>query len=130
MFDVGSRISYKNLKFWFDEIRRLNGEIPIVVCGNKVDLRERVVRPKDIDFHRRHDLQYYDISAKSNYNFEKPFLYILREKFGKDLVFCGRDEAVDMLVEEETRLELKDIEDTRNALKNLTEKYQENVVKI
>jgi len=27
-------------------------------------------------------LQYYDISAKSNYNFEKPFLYLARKLVG------------------------------------------------
>ena len=27
-------------------------------------------------------LQYYDISAKSNYNFEKPFLYLARKLIG------------------------------------------------
>lgn len=28
------------------------------------------------------DLQYYDISAKSNYNFEKPFLWLARKLVG------------------------------------------------
>ena len=37
------------------------------------------MKPKDIQFHRKKNLQYYDISAKSNYNFEKPFLYIVRK---------------------------------------------------
>jgi len=41
------------------------------------------VKPKDIHFHRKKNLQYYDISAKSNYNFEKPFLYIIRRLTGK-----------------------------------------------
>ena len=40
------------------------------------------VKPKDIQFHRKKNLQYYDISAKSNYNFEKPFLYIVRKLTG------------------------------------------------
>jgi len=29
------------------------------------------------------NLQYYDISAKSNYNFEKPFLWLARKLSGK-----------------------------------------------
>jgi hypothetical protein len=40
------------------------------------------VKPKEIQFHRKKLLQYYDISAKSNYNFEKPFLYITRKLTG------------------------------------------------
>jgi len=53
-----------------------------VLVGNKVDCKDRKVKPKDIVFHRKKNLQYYDISAKSNYNFEKPFLYIIRKLTG------------------------------------------------
>ena len=61
---------------------RVCENIPIVICGNKVDCKDRKVKPKDITFHRKKNLQYYDISAKSNYNFEKPFLYICRKLTG------------------------------------------------
>merc|ERR1712013_557019 len=37
---------------------------------------------KSIVFHRKKNLQYYDISAKSNYNFEKPFLWLARKLIG------------------------------------------------
>jgi GTP-binding nuclear protein Ran len=45
-----------------------------VLTGNKADIKDRKVKPKSIVFHRKKNLQYYDISAKSNYNLEKPFL--------------------------------------------------------
>ena len=45
-------------------------------------LKDRKVKPKAITFHRKKNLQYYDISAKSNYNFEKPFLYLARKLVG------------------------------------------------
>ena len=51
----------------------------MVLCGNKVDMFNRVVKPKQITFHTKKNLQYYDISAKTNYNFEKPFLYLARK---------------------------------------------------
>ncbi|XP_062229141.1 GTP-binding nuclear protein Ran-3-like isoform X3 [Phragmites australis] len=35
-----------------------------------------------VTFHRKKSLQYYEISAKSNYNFEKPFLYLARKLTG------------------------------------------------
>ena len=37
---------------------------------------------QEIQFHRKKNLQYYDISAKSNYNFEKPFLWLARKLVG------------------------------------------------
>lgn len=45
------------------------------------------MKPKQIIFHRKKNLQYYDISAKSNYNFEKPFLWLARKLTG--CVFGG-----------------------------------------
>ena len=39
------------------------------------------MKAKSIVFHRKKNLQYYDISAKSNYNFEKPFLWLARKVF-------------------------------------------------
>ncbi|DAA20885.1 TPA: RAN, member RAS oncogene family-like [Bos taurus] len=54
----------------------------IVLCGNKVDIKDRKVKAKSIVFHQKKNLQYYDISAKSNYNFEKPFLWLARKMIG------------------------------------------------
>jgi len=78
MFDVTSRMTYKNVPNWFRDIQRVCESIPIVICGNKVDIKDRKVKAKNITFHRKKNLQYYDISARSNYNFEKPFLYLAR----------------------------------------------------
>jgi len=83
MFDVTARVTYRNVPVWYKDLTRVCETIPIVLVGNKVDCRDRKVRPKDIIFHRRKNLQYYDISAKSNYNFEKPFLYIIRKLTGE-----------------------------------------------
>lgn len=153
MFDVTARMTYKNVPNWHRDIVRVCETIPIVLCGNKVDLsdrnmspctthsstpllvqleafrvvragslrppswkvnasgfavlrglacmacdavvavlgvrvcvclcvdawcvqvdvKDRKVKTKSINFHRRKNLQYYEISARSNYQFEKPF---------------------------------------------------------
>lgn len=88
MFDVTSRVTYKNVPNWHRDLIRVCENIPIVLCGNKVDVKERKVKAKTITFHRKKNLQYYDISAKSNYNFEKPFLWLSRKLCGEaDLEF-------------------------------------------
>ena len=82
MFDVTSRITYKNVPNWHRDLVRVCENIPIVLCGNKVDIKDRKVKEKSITFHRKKNLQYYNISAKSNYNFEKPFLWLARKLAG------------------------------------------------
>lgn len=62
-------------------------KIPIVICGNKVDMENRVVSAQ---FYAPFALNHkcYDISAIRNYNFEKPFLALARELTKhNDLVF-------------------------------------------
>ncbi len=57
MFDVTSRISYKNVPGWHKDLVRVCENIPIVLCGNKVDIKERKVLGKAINFHRKKNLQ-------------------------------------------------------------------------
>ena len=90
-FDVTNRTSFERVPYWIGELRRVCGEdLPIVVVGNKVDVRDRVVRAREINefLHANESdtLHYYDVSAKSNYNFEKPFLYLARELLGDETI--------------------------------------------
>jgi len=90
MFDVTSRITYKNVPNWHRDIIRVCENIPIVLVGNKVDIKERMVKARNIQFHRKRNLQYYDLSARSNYNFEKPFLWLARRLTNqRNLEFIG-----------------------------------------
>ena len=101
MFDVTSRITYKNVPNWHRDLERVCENIPIVLCGNKVDVKvrdqwrrrlercltfldpqERKVKTSQVTFHRKKNIQYFEISAKSNYNFEKPFLWLARKLVG------------------------------------------------
>lgn len=78
MFDLTSRISYKNVAKWHKDLTRITPNIPIVLVGNKADVKERKMKASQIVFHRRRNLQYYDVSAKSNYQYEKPFIWLLK----------------------------------------------------
>ncbi len=100
MFDVTARITYKNVPNWHRDLERVCENIPIVLCGNKVDVKvclplsymfgqplksksqERKVKTSTVTFHRKKSIQYFEISAKSNYNFEKPFLWLARKLVG------------------------------------------------
>lgn len=57
MFDVTSRVTYKNVPNWHRDLVRVCENIPIVLCGNKVDIKDRKVKAKSIVFHRKKNLQ-------------------------------------------------------------------------
>lgn len=94
MFDVTDRLTYRNVPNWHRDIDRVCPNIPVVLCGNKVDVTERQVAPKSINYHRRKSIAYYEISVKSNYNYEKPFIYLLRELSKDDKLALVQEPAL------------------------------------
>ena len=78
MFDVTSKNSFDECIQLISEIQTITNDnkIPIVVYGNKVDLLNRVVQTKKInDIFKKYNIKYYDVSIRSNYNFDKCFEY-------------------------------------------------------
>ncbi len=86
MFDLTTRDSYKNVSRWYKDLTKICQKIPICLVGNKADVKDRKCQARQINFHRKKNLQYYDVSARSNYQFEKPFVWLLKQLTGnKDL---------------------------------------------
>jgi len=82
MFDVTSMITYQNVPKWFKDIVKTCGNIPICLCGNKVDDEDRKLFENDIKFHEKKGINYFDVSAKDNFNTEMPFVALLRTLTG------------------------------------------------
>ncbi|KAK2961231.1 putative GTP-binding nuclear protein spi1 [Blattamonas nauphoetae] len=93
MFDVTSRDTYSNVDKWYRDLTRVCENIPIVLVANKVDSRDRKVRTKQVTFHRQKNLQYVEISAKSNYNIEKPYIMLLSKLADNPNVTLVREPA-------------------------------------
>ena len=119
MFDLTSRVTYKNVPKWYKDLTRICENIPIVLVGNKADVKERKLKANQITFHRRRGLQYYDVSAKSNYQYEKPFLWLMRQLSGDDSLELVQELALvptDIIMPPEQIAALREAEDAaRNA---------------
>jgi len=87
MFDLTSRQTYKNVPKWHKDLTKICENIPIVLVGNKADVKDRKLKARQINFHRKRNLQYYDVSAKSNYQYEKPFIWLLRQLTGDQTLY-------------------------------------------
>jgi GTP-binding nuclear protein Ran len=77
MFDVTARVTYKSVPIWHKDLSRVCESIPIVLCGNKIDCKDRKVKPKDITYHRKKNLQVF-ISHFYSPVFHSSNSYILR----------------------------------------------------
>ncbi len=76
MFDRTNVKTYQSMAVWYMEFRRVCSTAPVIVLGNKCDIKHLAVKSKDIK--SQVNLPYYDVSAKSNLNFEKPWLHLAR----------------------------------------------------
>ena len=57
MFNVMARVTYNNVPVWHRDLVRACGSIPITICGNKVDVEDRKVKPKQLTYIRKKSLQ-------------------------------------------------------------------------
>ncbi|KAK3439340.1 hypothetical protein EUGRSUZ_C04188 [Eucalyptus grandis] len=79
MFDITAMSTYQNVRTWLGHLRRFCKDIPIVLCGKKVDEKNRQVKAEEFISHLEENLPYYEISAAQNdYNLDEPFLYLAR----------------------------------------------------
>ena len=75
MFDVTASITYKNIPNFYRDLTIACGEIPMVICGNKVDV-PHAFQTNQITFPRKKGLPYCDISLMTVVNFFEPFLFL------------------------------------------------------
>lgn len=78
-FDVTSRITYKNVPNWHRDVLRVCPDIPVVLCANKIDVKERKVKSKGITYHTKHKMGFYEISVKERTALKEPLEFLLQQ---------------------------------------------------
>lgn len=81
MFDVTARVTYKNVPNWHRDLVRVCENIPIVLVGNKVDIKDRKVKAKTITFHRKKNLQVMNESNMFRFRSRLSSLRFFQETF-------------------------------------------------
>lgn len=56
MFDVTSRVIYKNVPNWHGDLVQVCENIPMGLCGNKVDVKNKKINSESIIFHSKKNL--------------------------------------------------------------------------
>lgn len=78
-FDVTSRVTYKNVPSWHKDIHRVQSDIPVVLCANKIDVKERKVKSKSILYPAKHRMGFFEISVKERIHLKEPLEYLLQQ---------------------------------------------------
>eukprot|EP00764_Aduncisulcus_paluster_P004070 gnl/Carplike_NY0171/1647_a2222_966.p1 GENE.gnl/Carplike_NY0171/1647_a2222_966~~gnl/Carplike_NY0171/1647_a2222_966.p1 ORF type:complete len:208 (+),score=29.26 gnl/Carplike_NY0171/1647_a2222_966:331-954(+) len=76
VYAIDDRGSYDNLGSWLGDLKKYCPEAPVVLCGNKCDLDDRV-RAVSVDeaseFAARNGFAFFETSAKESININKAF---------------------------------------------------------
>ena len=85
MYDIDNpQSSVENIHIWRHNLTRYCGNIPIVVLANNSIVGRQCPSNASQYFARTSKLNFYDISARTNYNVEKPFLWLARKLMGEN----------------------------------------------
>lgn len=71
MFDLTSSVTLKNVTQWLKNLNQICNSIPVVLVGNKADHQNKQITTNRLKNHKIKGLSFYDISVKTEYNFEK-----------------------------------------------------------
>lgn len=80
VYDVTNMSSFDEIEAWANEVSSKCSDIPVVIAGNKYDLKEAraVNREEIIEYCRLHHYDYIETSALSSYNVELLFHHAAR----------------------------------------------------
>ncbi|SPO25499.1 related to GSP1 - GTP-binding protein of the ras superfamily [Ustilago trichophora] len=87
-FDLTSEDSYSAMEEWYDAVIKANGRkgsepLPIVVVGTKADdIKGRELKPEAIEFPRKKEHPYREISAQANYGVKELLLDVCKALLG------------------------------------------------
>jgi len=99
LFDVTNKITYDFAREYYIRAKQIAPNAVFILCGNKVDCKDRKVKSDMIKLHREFNMHYWDISAKSGYNTEKPFLHAIRKLTDNNNVHfvCNNSSEIDRI---------------------------------
>jgi small GTP-binding protein len=73
VFDKSIPQTLTNVKGWLDRVKSICGIIPIILVGNKADLKEAVTSSQGENYAEMHQLPYLETSAKTGMNVVRVF---------------------------------------------------------
>lgn len=81
VFDVTNRPAFFQIKNWIEEcFKHVSGNIPCILVGNKVDLKERaIIKPQALNLSEKYGFKYIETSAKTGKNIKNLFNLLVHD---------------------------------------------------
>ena len=84
VYSVDDENSFNGLKFWIESIEKnisfKNGEFPIIIVGNKIDIKPRIVdKTKVENLAKSKNYEYFEVSAKTGEGVDESMKYLIQK---------------------------------------------------
>ena len=116
VYDVSTQTSFDNISKWITFIRTIENT-SLVLCGNKIDLNNRVVKKEDgEELAKKEGIAFFEVSAKTDENIKNMFYSVVAEL----PTFAENNGNKEYLIKELMQ---------ENGVENVVEGIQANVLK-
>jgi len=84
VFDLTSIESFNSIENWMEDIKKEDRN-SVILLGNKCDIKDRIIIQKEMieKLVKKHNIKYFETSAKENKNIKKSFESLAKNIFNK-----------------------------------------------
>jgi len=105
VYSVDDENSFNGLKFWIQSIENNisfeNKDFPIIIVGNKIDIKQRIVdRIKVENLAKNKNYEYFEVSAKTGEGIDESMKYLIQ----KSVEFIEKDENKNNILENSIKI--------------------------
>ena len=108
MYDITEVKSFNNLPQWIKAVNQLAKGTPLILIGNKIDLKDERTVSKELgkQFADKHNITFFESSGKSGENVEDSFLY-LGEEIMKNYKIEDKKADIEYIISKESSFDNK-----------------------
>lgn len=105
MFDLNEPKTLNEAREFIEGIRKYEGQVPLILIGNKCDLEHKVSREDIKVLENDYNLKYIEVSVKDGYNIDEAFDCLIPD-IG-NFIFKEKDQMLNLLKYEDKKSNIK-----------------------
>ena len=126
IYDITNRKTFDRIPEWIKDIKDIRSDLPIILCGNKNDLKEKrvILKEEGEELSKKYNVIFYEISNKEGTNIRESGLELINKIIEQNnIIGIEKDNENNMLnnniVEKNTTNTKKIISNSNKIVQNI-----------